>query len=207
MFSDRLTGLSDPTAQRLAPRLIRTIDRAIDYTSSVLAYGKAGEALPKKSLVRLHRLCEDVAETLAIGNASLGEDESDKTIAWANDVEPDFEVEADAEQLFRVLLNLSRNAVQAMESQKDAAVVRRLSVQAKRHANKIHIIVSDTGPGFPEGARKNLFAAFHTSSRSGGTGLGLAIAAELVRAHGGSISLMETDTPGSHFEIVLPQSS
>ncbi len=207
LFSDRLTGLSDPTVQRLAPRLIRTIDRAIDYTGSVLAYGKAGEALPQKVLIRLHRLCEDVAETLALSPVNLEETESDKAIVWVNDIEPDFEIEADAEQLFRVLLNLSRNAVQAMETQKDTAVVRRLSVQANRHANKVHIIISDTGPGFPNGARKNLFAAFHTSSRSGGTGLGLAIAAELIRAHGGSISLMETDAPGAHFEIVLPQSA
>ena len=130
LFSDRLTGLSDPTARRLAPRLIRTIDRAIDYTTSVLAYGKAGEAIPRKDLVLLHRLCEDVAETLALDGVDSNEKDDKNPVIWANEVASDFEVEADAEQLFRVLLNLSRNAVQAMEAQKDTAVVRRLLVQA-----------------------------------------------------------------------------
>ena len=86
-------------------------------------------------------------------------------------------------------------------------MVRRLLVQAERREGKVYITLSDTGPGFPNGARKTLFEAFHTSSRSGGTGLGLAIAAELVRAHGGSISLLESNAPGSQFEIILPQSS
>ncbi|MEE9314008.1 MAG: HAMP domain-containing sensor histidine kinase [Rhizobiaceae bacterium] len=200
LFSDRLTELSDPLAQRLAPRLIRTIDRAVDYTSSVLSYGKAGEELPKRGLVRLHQLGQDVAETLSIDDATT-------EIEWTNAVTESFEVEADAEQLFRVLMNLARNAVQAMEAQKDEALIKRLSISAERNGKNVHIYVTDTGPGFPESARKNMFAAFHTSTRSGGTGLGLAIAAELVRAHGGTISLQASDAPGSQFEIILPQTT
>lgn len=202
LFSDRLTEVSDPVVQRLAPRLIRSIDRAVDYTGSVLAYGKAGEDLPARNVVRLHRLCEDVAEALAIDLES----DSENKVQWANQVAPDLEVEADAEQLFRVLLNLSRNAVQAMESQDNGALVKRLTIDAHKQGDAIHIHVTDTGPGFPPEARDKLFAAFHTSGRKGGTGLGLAIAAELVRAHGGTISLQEGDAPGSRFEIVLPVS-
>ncbi|MEP1205788.1 MAG: HAMP domain-containing sensor histidine kinase [Rhizobiaceae bacterium] len=200
LFSDRLTDLEDPVAQRLAPRLVRTIDRAADYTKSVLAYGKSGEALPQRNVVRLHRLCEDVAEALALDRDS----NVDSPVEWINNTDPDLEVTADPEQLFRVLLNLSRNAVQAMTNTSDNAVVSRLTISAQRQADSVQILVSDTGPGFPAKVRENLFTAFSASGQNGGTGLGLAIAAELVRAHGGTIALQDHDAPGSRFEINLP---
>ncbi len=65
------------------------------------------------------------------------------------------------------------------------------------------IEVSDTGPGFPARAREHLFEAFQSTERSGGTGLGLAIAAELVRAHGGEINLVE-GTIGATFRLTIP---
>jgi len=102
------------------------------------------------------------------------------------------------------LLNLSRNAVQAMTNTSDDAVVKRLTVSAERQSDGVLIIVADTGPGFPAKVKENLFTAFSASGQNGGTGLGLAIAAELVRAHGGTISLRDDGAPGSRFEIVLP---
>ena len=65
------------------------------------------------------------------------------------------------------------------------------------------IEVSDTGPGFSEKARAHLFEAFQGSTRAGGTGLGLAIAAELVRAHGGEIRLVE-GTIGATLRLTIP---
>ena len=56
----------------------------------------------------------------------------------------------------------------------------------------------------PERAKQNLFEAFSGSTRAGGTGLGLAIAAEIVRAHGGEISLSQSSGSGATFEIWLP---
>ena len=65
------------------------------------------------------------------------------------------------------------------------------------------IEVSDTGPGFSEKAQAHLFEAFQGSTRAGGTGLGLAIAAELVRAHGGDIRLVE-GTIGATLRLTIP---
>ena len=65
------------------------------------------------------------------------------------------------------------------------------------------IRVADTGPGVPEKARAQLFRAFQGSVSPGGTGLGLAIAAELVRAHGGTIALVDGG-PGATFAIAIP---
>ena len=65
------------------------------------------------------------------------------------------------------------------------------------------IEVADTGPGVPERARAHLFKAFQSVARKGGTGLGLAIAAELVQAHGGNLTLLDTEC-GAIFRVTIP---
>ncbi len=196
LFSDRLSTLTDPTAQRLAPKLLRTIDRAISYTQSVLSYGKAGEAAPERRLIQLRNLVNDVAELLNLDGL--------ERVSFSNEVAADLEIDADAAQMFRVLLNLSRNALQAMEQNRDSVHVNRLTIAATRQGSTVSITISDTGPGVPEQAQNKLFEAFSGSTRPGGTGLGLAIAAEIVRAHEGKISLLQSSGPGATFEIWLP---
>ena len=78
-----------------------------------------------------------------------------------------------------------------------------IRIAGRREGAVAVIEVSDTGPGVPEKARAHLFEAFQGSTRTGGTGLGLAIAAELVRAHGGEIKLVE-GTMGATFRISIP---
>ena len=195
LVSDRLGHLPDPTVQRLAPKLINALDRAISYTGSVLAYGGAQEAPPDRRLVDLAGIVDDVGEILEMPDHRI--------IRWSNEVAPGFEVDADPEQLFRVLSNLCRNAVQALESDADPAIISRLTISAHRAGDVVTIRVADTGPGIPKRAREHLFEAFQGSLRKGGTGLGLAIAAELVHAHGGAITLVE-DSPGAVFEFTLP---
>jgi len=127
------------------------------------------------------------------------------TIAFENQVPAGLEVDADPDQLFRVMVNLGRNAVQALDGgDQSPAVVRRLTMSGGRDGANVSIRVRDTGPGVPERARSHLFQAFQGGARPGGTGLGLAIAAEIVRAHGGTIALIDTAGPGATFEIVIP---
>ena len=199
LFSDRLGSLPDPTVQRFAPKLIGALDRAIVYCQTTLAYGRAGEATPSRRLVSLFRLVDDVADVLGLIDHS--------TIQWENRVPAELEIDVDPDQLFRVLVNLGRNAIQAMDGNEDPAVVCRFSIAASRVDNAVSIRVEDTGPGVPERARAHLFKAFHGGARPGGTGLGLAIAAELIGAHGGTINLLDTSGPGSTFEIVIPDRS
>lgn len=197
LLSDRLADVSDPLARRLAPKLVATIDRAILFCQSTLAYGRAAEPAPKKRRVDLRGIVADAAET--VSPAGIG------VIPIANDVPRGFAILADPDQLFRVFLNLLRNAVEALESAgpqpgREAVV----KVSARRERERAVIVVSDTGPGLPDAARAHLFAAFQGSARAGGTGLGLAIAADLVRAHKGVIRLERGDEAGATFVIELP---
>ncbi|WP_099865731.1 sensor histidine kinase [Pararhizobium haloflavum] len=197
LMSDRLAGVDDPVVKRFAPKLLRTIDRAVAYSGEVLAYGRAREAEPKRRWVDLTRLVEDVRDLVMV--------EPQPDIAFVVDVEPGLEVEADSEQLFRVIHNLVRNAFEALRAMEgDSALVRRITLTARRSGSVVTILVDDTGPGMPAEARANLFTAFKGSARSGGTGLGLAIARELVTAHGGTLELVDKPDPGTAFRIVLP---
>lgn len=195
LLSDRLRTVADPAVQRIAPKIMATLDRAVFYTQTVLEYGAAREAPPERRLVSLTRLLDEVMDVAGLADHA--------TIELVRTVPRGLEIDADPEQLFRVLLNLVRNARQALESGRETSVVRRLTISAERQGGVVRIRVGDTGPGVPDRARENLFRAFHGSVRAGGSGLGLAIADEIVRAHGGRIALVG-GPPGAVFEIVLP---
>ena len=196
LLSDRLRGVRDPAVQAFAPKLLSALDRAVSYSEGVLAYGRTQEAPPSRRRLRLRQLVGEVQDLLGVDGAS--------NIEFVNTVDAGFEVDANSEQLFRVLTNLSRNAIQAMAADDAVAVVRRLTISAERIGSVSRILVTDTGPGLPRKARENLFAAFRGSARSGGTGLGLAIAHELVRAHGGSLELVESIGGRTVFSVTIP---
>jgi signal transduction histidine kinase len=196
LFSDRLAKLPDPTVQRFAPKLMQALERAIALCQSTLSYGRLQEPPPERRSIQLEPLVEEVHETLNFGQ--------DAPIRWISAVERGLTVEADYDQLFRILLNLSRNAVQAMESRASPDPGRdQIRITGRREGAVVVIEVSDTGPGFSEKARAHLFEAFQGSTRTGGTGLGLAIAAELVRAHGGEIHLVD-GTIGATLRLTIP---
>jgi signal transduction histidine kinase len=196
LISDRLAHLPDPRVQRFAPKLVRALERAIDFCQSTLSYGRAQERPPERRMIPLEALVEEVRETLDLGPES--------PIGWVSAVERGLTVDADHDQLLRVLINLVRNAVQALETRAPNDPARdQIRITGRRQGAVVMIDVADTGPGFPEKAREHLFEAFQGSTRSGGTGLGLAIASELVRAHGGEIRLAD-GTIGAAFHIIIP---
>jgi signal transduction histidine kinase len=196
LISDRLLSLPDPGVQRFAPKLVRALERAIAFCQSTLSYGRLQEPPPERHPILLEPLVEEVHETLGLG--------PDAPMRWISAVERGLIVEADYDQLFRILLNLARNAVQALESRAARDPGRdQIRITGRREGAVVVIEVSDTGPGFSERARTHLFEAFQSSTRTGGTGLGLAIAAELVRAHGGDIRLVE-GTIGATLRVTIP---
>lgn len=196
LMSDRLTETRDPKIKRFAPRLIATLDRAIEFCQATLAYGRAAEATPVLRDVALHQLVAEQAELLGLPE--------NRQLRFANEISPAFRVPCDPDQMARVLLNLMRNSVQALTragAEGDGEPL--LAVKAEAAGHVAVLRVTDNGPGVPERARANLFQAFRGSVTPGGVGLGLAIAAELVRLHGGTIEL-EPSPMGAVFKVTLP---
>jgi len=196
LFSERLAKISDPHVQRFAPKLMVALERAIAFCQSTLSYGRVQEPPPDRRLISLELLADDVRETLGL--------DSSAPVRWITAIERGLTVDADPDQLFRILLNLARNAVQALETRDDKDPGRdQIRVTGRREGAVVVIQVSDTGPGLSEKARAHLFEAFQGSTRTGSVGLGLAIVAELVRAHGGEIRLVE-GTIGATFRLSIP---
>ena len=192
LMSDRIGAIDDPMVQHLAPRLFASIDRAIELCANTLKFGRAEEAPPRLARLALAGLIDEVAE------AAWPESED---IRWHNRVAPDLEIDADPDHLFRILLNLTRNAAQALAESGKGGEIR---IDAHRAGDHVHIDIVDTGPGLPDKARAHLFEPFSGGVRAGGSGLGLAIVAELVRAHGGHIELVDSGPAGTHFRFCMP---
>jgi len=192
LLSDRLITVEDPTVQRLVPKLIASLDRAIRLCARTLDFGQAHEMPPRRKRFPLAPLVAEIGDSLGLPRQRLD---------WIVEVDGELEVDADRDQLFRVLSNLCRNAAQALEGDDERGG--EIMVSARREGSVVVIEVSDTGPGVPEKARARLFEAFQSVARKGGSGLGLAIAQELVQAHGGQIALVNNDG-GATFRVTIP---
>jgi signal transduction histidine kinase len=106
LISDRLAAIPDPLAQRLAPRLVATLDRAILFCQSTLTYGAAREQAPSRRRFDLCEVVRQVVETAEATNCGA--------IAYAIEIPPGFEVFADPDHVQRIVENLSRNAAQVL---------------------------------------------------------------------------------------------
>src|SRR6056297_883620 len=193
LFTDRIEMSEDPGVKRMAPKLVNSLTRAIHLCEATLAYGKAEETGPPLAQVRFADIVADVidSERLSIGDAD---------ISFSEDVPADMVLRADAEQLYRVIANLVRNARQAIVNTGKSGEI---SVMADEDDRAWIIRVADTGPGLPAKAREHLFKPFQGGATKGGTGLGLTIAQDLVRGHGGTLSLERSDETGTSFRITL----
>ncbi|MCP5372173.1 MAG: HAMP domain-containing histidine kinase [Hyphomicrobiales bacterium] len=187
LVSDRLAYIDDPEVKKVTPRLMDAVNRAVGMCSQTLDY--LGDTRTKLSRSLFH-LQEVVAE---VGAAQR---ETFPDAAWDNAVPFEVDLEADRELLVRALGNLARNAFEA-----GAARVR---VEARRDGRQVEVDVVDDGPGLSQRALDNLFKPFAGSVRKGGTGLGLVIVRDILRAHGGDVTLVRSADDGTVFRLVLP---
>jgi signal transduction histidine kinase len=111
-------------------------------------------------------------------------------------------VPGDPVQLQQVVLNLVRNAVEAMASVTDRARVLQVRSEANEEGDVI-IVIKDTGPGIDPGIANRIFEPFFTTKPKG-MGMGLSICRSIVEAHGGRLSAAPGKPHGSVFEIALP---
>ncbi len=196
LISDQLSASADPMVQKFVPKLISSLDRAISLCAETLRYGRAEEAPPQRHRFLLKPLLSEVGESLGLP--------WHERIRWGVDADDLLEIDADRTQLYRILANLVRNAMQVLETAGDLPMPT-IRISALHENDSILISVIDNGSGVPARAKANLFKAFQGSVRSGGTGLGLAISAELTHAHGGEIWLDE-NVSGAAFRLRFPHS-
>ena len=190
VVSDTLASVEEPKVRQVLPRLMQTVDRAIDLCTQTLSYGRADEPAPKRAPFVVGDLLDEVASSIGLP--------ADGRVCWRNEVANGLKIEADREQVFRALSNLGRNAVDAMPEGGE------IRVSVEQGDGRVGIVMADTGPGLAKKAREHLFEPFAGSVRQGGTGLGLAIARELARGHGGDLILVSSSSEGTVFRLDLP---
>jgi signal transduction histidine kinase len=186
LTAERLQLNADPRVQRSGEILAQAVDRATDLVRRTLDYAREGPPPLALAPVALAPLVGEAAESARpVGS----------TMRLENRIDPAILVPADRIQLFRVLINLIRNAAEAG--------ARSIRVCAQHDSPTLAIELADDGPGLPEAIRAELFRPFAGSMRRGGSGLGLAIARDLMVAHGGDIELVDTGPAGTTFRLSL----
>ncbi len=176
-------------ARSLCQAITREVDRLTDITEEYLQLARL--PTPKLQEESLERVVQSVVDFIRDQLASRG-----VTIELHFDEAPTLLL--DEGQIRQALLNLIRNAADAVEGQKEANVL--VTVQ---HSDEAVILnVSDNGPGIPDEILEHLFEAF-VSSKSSGTGLGLALTQKIVTDHGGTIEVDSTGN-GAVFAIRFP---
>jgi signal transduction histidine kinase len=177
------------------PRLERALGRAAALARNVLEYGKSEEAAPQRQKMLLARVVAVAAEDAGL---------EDDGVRLIRDLPARLTVNADSDQLHRILVNLMRNARQAIESHPAREKKGRITVRAEARDGMVAVRITDDGPGIPERLAGRLFEAFVSGRASEGTGLGLTISRELAANHGGELRLLHTSTEGTTFELRLP---
>ena len=186
-------------------------DPAVEQVCEALEYAEAG-ALRAGQIVR--RLRELVARgTVTVGPEDLNKLVEDASVVAFVDehlhgishrIEIDWDaswVEADRVQSQQVLINLIRNAVQALKH----ADRREVRVSARAVADDmIEVSVADSGGGIPESIREALFSPFH-STKTDGMGIGLSISRTIIEAHHGKIWAEDGENGGAVFRFTLPR--
>jgi two-component system, LuxR family, sensor kinase FixL len=193
-----LAGSSDPNTQRIESALDRAAEQAI----------RAGQIIRRlrdfvsrgESEKRVESLSKLIEEAGALGLSGARE----QNVQLHFNLDPDADlVLADRVQIQQVLVNLFRNALDAMTQspRRGLAVTNR-----KVSDDLIEIAVSDTGTGFQDDVMPNLFKTFFTTKDTG-MGVGLSISRSIIEAHGGHMWAENNDAGGATFRLTLPAAS
>ncbi|MGH7389268.1 MAG: ATP-binding protein [Candidatus Rokuibacteriota bacterium] len=197
VLQGNLEIIADEAPPALRPHLLtmqKSIDRAGRIVQGLLTFGRKRPL--QRQRVSLPRLLEQVLEVSAADLRLAG-------VVVQTEVAPDLpDIWADEHQLQQVFLNLITNAKQAMA---DVAGVRAVRVSMRPiAADRVSLVVEDTGPGISPDLIPSIFDPFVTTKGVRGTGLGLSISYGIVREHGGHIGVESRPGAGARFTIDLP---
>jgi two-component system, NtrC family, nitrogen regulation sensor histidine kinase GlnL len=186
--------LDDPELREYTQVIIKEADRLQDLMQRLLSSHRAMQP----ALVNIHELLERVRRLIHAEYAGVRVRRDYDTSL------PD--ITGDREQLIQAILNVARNAAQAMNGQGEiifrTRALRQVTLAKKRYRLGLELQVIDNGPGIPDDIRDKIFYPL-VSGREGGSGLGLTLAQSFVQQHFGSIDV--DSKPGrTSFTIRLP---
>ena len=177
----------------------QVIMKEADRLQSLLDRLLTPHRLPQPALLNVHEVLERVRSLI------LAEYPQGITIRRDYDTSLPL-VKGDKEQMIQVVLNIVRNAAQAMNGEGrillKTRVARQVTLARKLRKHALAVEITDTGPGIPEDMRERIFYPL-VSGREGGTGLGLTLAQTFVTQHGGTITCDSSPT-GTTFLLLLP---
>jgi signal transduction histidine kinase len=187
----------DPSSREFLGIILEEVDRLDRVVGSVLDYARPTKANPAP--VDLNAVVRRTVQILSSGP----DDEVSIDLDLVEDLP---RIRVDAEQLRQVLMNLVRNAAQAMSGRGKVVVgTRARPAPSSSGGGWVELRVTDSGPGISQKVLKNLFVPFYTTKNQG-TGLGLAISQRLVQSAGGAIEVKTHEGAGTTFTVVLPAS-
>ena len=185
-------GLADADRREFSRTMCHEIDRLVGLCQEILDFARGTSSLLKRAVA--------FDDFLRAALVALGPELERRGVALEVDLACGDTARVDANRIKRVVLNLCRNAVEAVTGSADA----RLTVLTARRADRVHIEIADNGPGIPEEIADTAFDPFVTHGKEHGTGLGLAIAKKIVEDHGGTIDFTTAAGHGTTFTIELP---
>lgn len=180
-----------PGTQRHVKKIVAQTYILDDMVREILDYAKGGKIVLDIRENDLDAIFNDINESLSLLS-------KDKFVRLHFENLVNDKVMFDTKRIKRTVTNLIKNAIEAM---RDPGKV---TITAEKVVDRLHISVSDTGPGIPTDIMEHLFEPFVTKGKANGTGLGLAIAYKVVTDHQGSITAMNLPEGGARFDIYLP---
>jgi two-component system nitrogen regulation sensor histidine kinase GlnL len=155
--------------------------------------------LPQPAPLNIHEVLERVRSLILA--------EYPRGIAISRDYDTSVPLlKGDKEQMIQIVLNIARNAAQAMKGDGHLTlktrIARQVTLSRKRYRHALVVEITDTGPGIPEDMREKVFYPL-VSGREGGSGLGLTLAQTFVTQHGGTITF-ESQPGNTTFTLLLP---
>jgi two-component system sensor kinase FixL len=190
----RLVGGSETAAEKLRVSIRKAADQ-VTRAGQILQRirGMAGRGGAERSPTDLKLLLDEAVEVARLGLRA-------RSVDLRIDVPADLPTAlVDRVQIQQVLLNLLRNAFEAVEPMP----TRRVEVSVRAHSGVIEVCVADSGPGLAPAAAAELFKAFMTT-KPHGMGIGLSVCREIVESHGGRIWAECREGPGAAFHFTVP---
>lgn len=203
LTAERLSLNTDPSIRKAGEVIMNAVDRANDLVSETLKFIRESPAPVASVRFQVGPLVKEAIDTVGTYPGCK----------IRSEVTPDVSINADPDQMLRVLVNLIRNAAEAGSRNVIVRLAgttgpdRTPAQTSDQPLAFVAIDVIDDGHGLPAAVQETLFRPFTRSTKAGGSGLGLAIAHDLMRTNNGDIMLVSTGSSGTVFRMTLPAMS